>query len=63
MQLLFVSCGDQIGFSSIFLKTPVIYEGASAKQLNWVAATAFIEAVAYSFMIHDVLCEIASVCV
>lgn len=35
-----------------FLKTPVIYEGASAKQLNWLAGmlqVAFTETVAYSF--------------
>lgn len=49
-----------------FLKTPVIFEGASAKQLDWLAAVlqvAFIETVAYSFVIHGELCEIASVCV
>lgn len=43
------------------MKTPVIYENASAKQLNWVAVVlqvAFTEAVVYSFMIHDVLCEV-----
>lgn len=47
-----------------FLKTRVIYEGASAKQLDWLAAVlqvAFTETVAYSFVIHGELCEIASV--
>lgn len=49
-----------------FLKTHVIYEGASAKQLDWLAAVlqvAFKETVAYSFVIHGELREIAGVCV
>lgn len=49
-----------------FLKTPVIYEGASAKPLKCLAAmlqVAFTETDAYSFTIHGELPEIASVCV